>query len=174
MFALFLFTIYQLKSSVTNPDFPDVFTVALESKTKWRSFTYTDWWRVKEVTIARGKNKTISFWQQLVMTHLGSFIFSPLYKLPQLPYFLYRLRLLPAEWGDVCDLLSTDCLHSEQVCIKHRSCTQQYNTRTSTQTSDGNRIGSITNVCIFLVHTCIREYWFLLNDSLSTGTEYFQ
>ena len=97
MFALFLLTIYQLKSSVTNPDFPDVFTVALESKTKWRSFTYTDWWRVKEVTIARGKNKTISFWQQLVMTHLGSFIFSPLYKLPQLPYFLYRLRLLPAD-----------------------------------------------------------------------------
>ena len=108
------------------------------------------------------------------MTLLGSFIFRPLDKLPHLPYFLYRLGLLPAEWGDVCDLLSTDCLHSEQVCIKHRSCTQQYNTIASTQTSDGNRIGAITNFCIFLVHTCIREYWFILNDSLSKDTEYFQ
>ena len=110
------------------------------------------------------------------MTHLRSFICSHLDKLPHLPYFLYRLWLLPAEWSDVCDLLSTDCLHSEQVCIKHRSCTQQYNTiASSAHTSNGNCIiGSITNVCIFLVHTCIREYWFVLSDSLSKNKNCFQ
>ena len=175
MFALFLFTIYQLKSSVTNPDFPDVFTVALESKTKWRSFTYTDWWRVKEVTIARGKIRLYHFdnnWWWLILVHLYLVLY--INSLSSRTFFTGSACCQRMEWGDVCDLLSTDCLHSEQVCIKHRSCTQQYNTIASTQTSDGNRIGTITNVCIFLVHTCIREYWFLLNDNLSKDTECFQ